>query len=219
MIENQKALEVYYEKYTRLHMELLNSKTNESLETLEKIIVKINDLLNLVPMAIDVMTNPNYNFVKIDEIKDPSSLSIDKDTMASIYLPSPFFLYFHRTFTRLCIFQHRNRGSEIGQTNTDEIEQAIKIGQTNTDEIEQALDDLSYARYLVQFTPGCVNFCNDRICLYEGILYMYAGEIKKAKQKFIEALEIHEELNDLIKDKKAKEEIMFYLNQFEHNRL
>lgn len=200
LIENQKALEVYYEKYTRLHMELLNSTANESLETLEKIIVKINNILNLVPIVID-MTNPNYNFVKMDEMGNPSSLSIDKDTITSIFFPSPFSLYFHRTFTRICIFQHRNRGSEIGQPNTDEI--------------EQALDDLSYARYLVQFTPGCVSFCNDRICIYEGILYMYAGEIKKAKQKFIEALEIHEELNDLIKDQKVKEEIMFYLKQFE----
>ena len=204
LIENQKTLEAYYEKYNRLHTKLLNSDEFDSLESWEKIIVKINDILNLVPIAIDIMRNPNYNFLNPDEIQHLSSLNMDAGTIASMFLPSPFFLYLHRAITRLSILQRRNENT------------VIEIGTTTTDEIKPALDDIAYCRYLVQFTPFCVNFCNDRLCLYEGMLYMQAGNLEKSKQKFLEALEIYEELEDLIKDQEVKKEIMLYLKQFEH---
>ena len=93
------------------------------------------------------------------------------------------------------------------------INKSIFDQEVDNAEIKLALDDLMYARYMTQFSPFCLEFYNDQICLPEGVCYLILGESEKFKQKLLEALEISEKFDT------PKDDIMFYYKQLENHGL
>ena len=190
LIENQKILERYYDVYSKsVYLE-----SDQSSDDWKKIIGKLNEAIDIVPVIIDIAKNVNYNWVSPENLGNIDSFNDDKQ--GSSYIPAPYFLYFSRACTRI------NKSISDGATHD---------GKMDKDGIKLALDDLMYARYMTQFSHFCVQFYNDQICLPEGICYLLLGELEKSKQKLSEALEISEQFGT------PKDEIMFYLKQMENH--
>lgn len=185
LIENQKTLEKYYDVYSRS----VCLEPDQSLDDYQETIEKLSEAIDIVPLIIDIAKNVNYNWVSPENLGNIAGFNDDKK--GSSYIPAPYFLYFSRAHTR--------------------INKSIFDEKIDKDEIKLALDDLMYARYMTQFSPFCVQFYNDQICLLEGICYLLLRELKKSKQKLLEALEISEEFGT------PKDDIMFYYKQIENH--
>lgn len=190
LIENQKILERYYDVYSKsVYLE-----SDQSSDDWKKIIGKFDEAIDIVPLIIDIAKNVSYNWVSPENLGNIDSFNDDKQ--GSSYIPAPYFLYFSRACTRI------NKSISDGATHD---------GKIDKDGIKLALDDLMYARYMIQFSHFCVQFYNDQICLPEGICYLLLGELEKSKQKLSEALEISEQFGT------PKDEIMLYLEQMENH--
>ena len=187
LIENQKILEKYYDVYSKG----VCSEDDHSLEADEEKMEKLNEAIDIIPLIIDIANSVNYNFPALEDLANFSGFNDDKK--GSSYIPAPYFLYFNRAVTT--------------------INMSLSDKKIDNDRIKLALDDLMYARYMTQFSPFCLGFYNDQICLQEGVCYLILGESEKFKQKLLEALEISEEFGT------PKDKIMFYYKQLENHGL
>ena len=186
LIENQKILEKYYDVYS----ESICLELDQSLDDYEENIEKLNEAIDIVPLIIDIAEIKKYNMLSKKHLDNDSlNPDIDRDNIGRSYIPAPYFLYFYRALTR------RNKSTSNKKVDSNEIKLALK--------------DLTYARYMTQFSTFCIRY-SDEICLHEGVCYMLLGELEKSKQKFAEALEISEEFGT-----PSKDEIMFYYKQLE----
>ena len=184
LIENQKILEKYYDTYSKS----ICLEPDQSLDDCEKRIEKLNEVIDIVPLIIDIAETSNYNFANPEDLTNADGFNDDKKGRS--YMPAPYFLYFSRALTT--------------------IDTVFNDKKVDNDRIKLALDDLMYARYMTQFSPFCIQFYNDLICLHEGVCYLLLGKFEKSKQKLLEALEISEEF-----ETPSKDEIMFYYKQLE----
>ncbi len=188
LIENQKILEKYYDVYSKG----ICSEYNHSLDSYQKRIETLSEAIDLIPLIIDIAEHKKFDFLNSEHL-DNDSLhvdGIDRDNIGRSYIPAPYSLYLDRAITR------RNKSTS---------NEAV-----DSDEIKLALEDLTYAKYMTQFSPKCVRSASDEICLHEGVCYLLLGEVEKSKRKFEEALEISEEFGT-----PSKDEIMFYYKQLE----
>ena len=186
LIENQKILEKYYDVYSKG----VCSEYDHSLEAYQERIEKFDEAIDIVPLIIDIAENKKYNMLSKGHLDNDSlDPDIDSDNIGRSYIPAPYFLYFYRALTR------RNKSTSNKKVDSNEI--------------KLALEDLTYARYMTQFSTFCIRY-SDEICLHEAVCYMLLGELEKSKQKFVEALEISEEF-----ETPSRDEIMFYSKQLE----
>ena len=183
LIENQKALEKYYGAYAKG----IFSEFEQPLDDYQETIEKLSEAIDIIPLIIDFAENKNYDFATPEDFANMDGFNDDKAGRS--YIPAPYFLY----FSRAC--------ATINKSMFDQ--------EVDNAEIKLALDDLMYARYMTRFSPFCIKFYNDRICLTEGLCYMLLGELEKFKQKLLEALEISKEFGT------SKDDIMFYYKQLE----
>ena len=187
LIENQKILEKYYDVYNKGTC----SEDDQSLDDNQETIEKLSEAIDIIPLIIDIAENKNYDFATPEDFANMDGFNDDKNGRS--YIPAPYFLY----FSRAC--------ATINKSMFDQ--------EVDNAEIKLALDDLMYARYMTRFSPFCIKFYNDRICLTEGVCYLILGELEKFKQKLLEALEISEKFET------SKDEIMFYYKQLENHGL
>ena len=185
LIENQKILEKYYDFYNKG----VCSEADQSLDDYQEIIEKLSEAIDMIPLIIDIAENKNYNFATPEDFVNMDGFNDDRTGCS--YIPAPYFLYFSRACATINKFMF-----------DQEVDNA---------EIKLAFDDLMYARYMTQFSPFCITFYNDQICLPEGVCYLLLGELEKFKQKLLEALEISKEFET------PKDEIMFYYKQLENH--
>lgn len=187
LIENQKILEKYYDVYNKG----ICSEDDQSLDDYQETIEKLSEAIDIIPLIIDIAENKNYDFATPENFANMDGFNDDKNGRS--YIPAPYFLY----FSRAC--------ATINKSMFDQ--------EVDNAGIKLALDDLMYTRYMTRFSPFCIKFYNDRICLTEGLCYMLLGELEKFKQKLLEALEISEEFGT------PKDDIMFYYKQMEDQGL
>lgn len=184
LIENQKILETYYDAYNKS----ITLTTDQTIDDYQKRINTLNEAIDFIPLIIDFAKNVKYNFAKPEQLK--VKFSFATDTAGSTYIPAPYSLYLARALTR------------IDKPKSDK--------KVDNNEIKLALHDLRYARYMTQFSPFCINYYSDVICLHEGICYMLLGKFEKSKQKLSDALEICIKFETPFKDL-----IMFHYKQLE----
>ncbi len=195
LIENQKVLEKYYDAYSKG----VCSEYDRSLEAYQERIEKLNEAIDIVPLIIDIAVNKKYNMLSKRHLDNDSlNVNIDRDNIGRSYIPAPYFLYIDRAVTR--------RNKSIYNKSTSNKSTSNK--KVDSDEIKLALKDLTYARYMTQFSPSCIRSYSDEICLHEGICYMLLGKLEKSKRKFEEALEISEEFGT-----PSRNDIMFHYKQ------